>query len=335
MPEYAPPGPQTAAAQSGNGRVRHPGVSSEDKGPGMLFLGERDLELLCDLFGHGAMLRSQIQRFYFPSLRRCNRRLKQLFEAGCVARAPLPLGPQMALWEGHMPHPEPAQPGMAAGFGAQFVYRLGGGAAALVARRLGWEVAEVRRLLRPGTPTFLAHTLECVNFRLTLQAVCAAQGVRLVRFLPERLARHAYEVRETRHPDAPWRQEVFKPDAFFELLTGHSGIAGASKAGPKTSCYFVEIDLGHTSSREFLTKLHIHRRYRETALFAQRYGAADFRTLVITTGRARQDHLRTLVEEAGEDLFWLTTFENVATEGPLSAIWHVPFRATPSGLTDA
>ena len=277
---------------------------------GAIRLEERDLKLMTDLFAHGALLRGQAQRLHFSSLRRCNRRLKQLYDAGYIARAPLPLGPQATL--------APTEDG---GWGGQLVYRLGSAGAPFVALRLGWSLGEVRRLLKPGTPLYLAHTLEAAEFRLGMMADAAKAGVEIVRFLPERLLVHKYEVREEGQERALWRPEVFRPDGFFQLAAGSS-----------QSFFFVEVDLGHTSAREFAMKLQIHLRYRATGLFAQRYSGRDFRTLVVTTGPTRREHLRAIAEDHSTDLFWTATLADIGRYGPLAPIWHVPRGTVPIAL---
>ena len=322
------------------------GVTKKTPGRTALRLEERDLSLLCDLFTHGAMLRVQVQALHFPSLRRCNRRLRQLFMAGCVAWTPLPLGTQAAWLSGQREmvineqviNKEVVNNRAEAGFGSQYVfssqyvYRLGPAGAQPVAQCLGWNEADVRRLLRPGSPLYLAHALEGVRFRLLLTQAVETGNVRLLRFLPERLLLHAYEVRETGRPGAPWRREVFKPDAFFEiaLLAARPAIGAACE--PYPSRFFVEIDLGHTSAREFANKVRIYRRYQGSGLFEKRYGGTGFRTLVCTTSPTRRDNLRRIVEGEGTDLFWLSTLADIANPGPFAPVWHVPFRSEPVTL---
>lgn len=282
------------------------------------------------------MLRTQVQALHFPSLRRCNRRLRQLFLASCVARMPLPLGTQAAWLSGQ--RAEAANDGAETDYGSQhvfssqYVYRLGPAGVLPVAQCLGWNEADVRRLLRPGSPLYLAHALEGVRFRLLLTQAMETGNMRLLRFLPERLLLHAYEVRETGRPGAPWRREVFKPDAFFEIAPPEACPAVGAACEPCPSHFFVEIDLGHTSAREFANKVRIHRRYYGSGLFGRRYGGADFRTLVCTTSQTRRDNLKRIVEGEGTDLFWLSTLTNIADPGPFAPVWHVPFRSEPVTL---
>ncbi len=282
-------------------------------------LGERDEALLCDLLAYGAMLPEHIHALYFPgrTRRRMNQRLSQLLNAGLVVRRPLPLGLGAGL---------PA----AASYGLPWVYHLGGAAAQRVAARLGWNVVDVRRLVRQGSPTALAHTLEVVRLR---QQAAQAVGTPDERgtcsiptdleFLPERLIRHAYQVRQ---PGGEWREEVLKADALIKFTWG---------GGPWRH-YFVECDLGHTAASEWKTKGEIYARYQRGGLFQKRYGALHFLTLVCTTGPARRTHLQQFLarhlrpEDAGA--FGLATFTDIAALGLLAPVWHVPGRDEARGL---
>ena len=271
-------------------------------------LGTRDMTLLCDLLTHGAMLAEHIHALYFlgRSRRRMNQRLRQLLDAKLIARRPLPLG-----LSGHLPFPAPG--------GIPWVFSLGNAGAPVVAAHLGWDLAEVRRLTRLGTPTAAAHTLEIVGLRLRAEEAVrewklADSSIARLQFLPERLLRHGYQVRA---PGGAWQKEVYKPDALLRIAFGDSAWRH----------YFAEIDLGHTSSREWETKAAIAIRYWKTGLFEKRYGAEDFLTLVCTTGERRRMQLcRTLVSRLGAEgaaRFGLTTFAEVSS-GLLSPIWHVP-----------
>ena len=280
---------------------------------------ERDVDLLCDLLCYGAMLPVHLQALFFPecSRRRMNQRLRQLCDAGLVLRRPMPLGLGGAL------------PPADAPCGVPLVYRLGGSGAPLVAARLGWDVADVRRLVRAGTPTAIAHTLAIVSLRVRAERAirerneAGAEGPPRLEFLPERLVRHGYQVRA---PGGRWREEVYKPDALLRFGFGQS----------TRTFFFAEVDLGHTSSSEWKKKAEIAVRYRRSGLFQKRYGAAGFFTLICTTGERRLANLRRLLEASLEPedaaAFGMATLADIAARGPLDADWHVPGRATPLAL---
>lgn len=267
-----------------------------------LRLEPRDEQLLCDLFLQRAMSRGQIQTLYFSSLVRCNARLRQLFDHRYVARYYSPAAP----------------------FGAQAVYTIGKAALPLVARLLEMELPEVSRFYRRSkTPTFTEHTLAVVDIWIAFRdAVARTEGVEIERWVPEMLCRHEYEIRAGN--GGRWGKEAFKPDAFVRL-TRHSADDHLN--------FFIEVDLGHTSSRQFLGKLLTHRRYLESGLFQQTFGGDSFRTLVITTGGRRIRNLSALAEEKKSDLFWFATFGAVQRLGVLNPIWNMPSQAQPVTLT--
>lgn len=255
-----------------------------------LRLEERDESLLGDLFRHRFMTRGQIEALYFTSTVRCNARLRQLFDYHFVRRYYLPAAP----------------------YGAQAIYSIGKQAVPVVAARLDVEINEVaEQYRRTRTPSFIEHTLAIVDLWLAFRNACGTDvGISLERWLPEMLCRHEYQIRE-KGTDL-WKKEAFKPDAFVRLL--HAG---------QYHNYFIEVDLGHTSSQQFLGKLLTHQRYLESGLFREIYAGDTFKTLVITTSQRRLLNLRSLVIKQNSRLFRLTTFESIQYEGIFGPIWRV------------
>ena len=254
-------------------------------------LEERDEQILCDLFLHRLMARCQIETLYFSSTVRCNARLRLLFDHGFVLR--------------HFP---PAAP-----FGAQAIYSVGKSSLPIIARRLEMELADVVRYYwRTQTPTFIEHTLAVVDIWMAFRESCESRDdVNLNQWLAEMQCRHEWDIRAT---GGTWHKESFKPDGFVRLQT-HQGYAD----------FFIEADLGHTSSRQFERKLLTHQRYLESGLFGQIFDALSFRTLVITTGERRLKNLNAIIEENNSDLFCFTTFEALQNKGILEVIWKQPF----------
>lgn len=275
------------------GPRRSPRSRFKPKVQGGLRLESRDQELLEALFLHQLMSRGQIQTLYFGSVVRCNVRLRQLFDHGYVSRYYLPAAP----------------------FGAQAIYSVGKAALPLVAEWLEMEMAEVgRHYRRSRTPTFIEHTLEIVNLMLAFRrAALESPELVIERWVSELLCRHEYEIQ----PDGSsrWTKDVFKPDAFVRLTTSNRDWSWN---------YFIEVDLGHTSSRQFLGKLAAHQRYLESGLFREIFGCDQFKTLVVTTTSKRAENLRVLVQAQQSDLFWFTTFDAIKQDGVLGRIWHTP-----------
>lgn len=247
------------------------------------------------------MSRGQLQALYFHSVVRCNVRLRQLFDYDFVARYYLPAAP----------------------FGAQAVYSIGKAALPLVARDLELDMAAVnKQYRRTKTPTYIEHTLEIVNLMIACRTVAAQDPeIELERWVPETLCRHEYNIQQA--GKSGWTKEVFKPDAFVRFTT---------KSRDQVWNYFIEVDLGHTSARQFLGKLAMHRRYLESGLFQEIFGCAEFRTLVVTTTPGRLKNLRSLVEAQKSNLFWFTTCEAIAKWGISGEIWQIPFQPQPLAL---
>lgn len=255
-------------------------------------LSERDETILCDLFLHRLMSRSQIEQSYFSSTVRCNARLRQLFDFHFVSRHYPPYAP----------------------YGAQALYSVGKAALPLVARRLDMELPEVTRLhRRHKTPTFIEHTLSIVDIWINLRKAVALREDMVVQlWLAEMQCRHEWEIRSE---GSKWRKEVFKPDAFFRLeRTGDGALRD----------FFIEADLGHTSAQQFTGKLLTHARYLESGLFDQTFGNESFHTLVVTTGERRLKNLKQLAALHNPSPFWFSTFERIAKDSLLAAVWNSP-----------
>lgn len=251
-------------------------------------LEERDEQILCDLFLHRLMSRGQIEKLYFSSTVRCNARLRLLFDHKFVLRQFPPAAP----------------------FGAQAIYSVGKAALPLIARRLEMDLPEVNRYFRrTQTPTFIEHTLSVVGIWMAFrEATEASENISLDLWLAEMQCRHEWEIRTS---GGKWRKEAFKPDAFVRLQSLHG-----------YSSFFVESDLGHTSSSQFMNKLVTHTRYLESGLFSQKFGLDNFKTLVITTGERRLHNLRRLVEDQGSQLFWFSTFKMIHDNCIFDSIWR-------------
>jgi hypothetical protein len=278
-----------------------------------IIIGPRDKKVIRDLLLLGAMSRSQIQDLHFGSIQRCNSRLAKLRSAGHISRAYLP----------------------SALSAAQAVYTVGPSAGPIVQSvlaDLGIELTreELRMQTRRPPLALLQHALAIGDVYAAFRKA-AMGGIGFDLWLPERVVRQEYAIRRadaSAGKEATWRKEVFNPDAFLRL------------AGPGTGrfhCFFFEVDLAHTNSRQFAAKVAIHQRYLESGLFTERFGERSFRTLVVTSGSesGRLRNLLALVEQAGSDLFWCTTFGLLAKFGPLAAIWHTPGGDQPVRLIDA
>lgn len=263
---------------------------------GTIRLTKRDESLLIDLFRHGAMLRGQIQALHFEEagLRRTNRRLQALCQARLVVGAPLPLGPLAT-----------ATPASSPGLGGQWVYRLGSQATPILSARLGLDVALVRRKVRQGSPTALAHALEIAQTRVVLTQLEQSES----RFRLEAFQAEICHRWRARLPDGDEREEAFRPDAFVRFRwESCANIA------------FIEVDLGHTSHDEWRRKRELARRFLSSGLFARNYGSdVLFDIWTLTTTARRADSLRRAAEQDAPGLYRVTTLSDFSAS-PLSLV---------------
>ena len=259
-------------------------------------LTERDECLLTDLYQHGAMLRGQLQALHFEEsgLRRVNRRLQALSQARLIVGAPLPLGPLSTL-----------TPASAPGSSGQWVYRLGSQAVPILAARLGLDKDLVRRRVRLGSPTALAHALEIAQARVVLAGLERTEPrFRLESFQPEIC--HSWRARLA---DGQERGESFRPDALIRYRwEGNGNLA------------FLEVDLGHTSQDEWKHKREIAGRFLTSGLFAKHYtDRLIFDIWTLTTTKRRADTLRRAAEKDAPGLYHATTLQEFSIS-PLSLV---------------
>jgi hypothetical protein len=253
-----------------------------------MVLTERDGALLADLFLHRAMSRGQVEARHFGSVKRANARLRLLFDHGFVLRS----------YPGEAP------------YGAQAVYSIAMKAAPLVADRLGMSADNVRQLTRKSpTPRFRDHALAVVDFALRLDAKARGSGLELVRWVPEILCRHEYEVRQA--GGGPWRRQIFRPDGSFRLAQGE-----------RFRDAFLEMDLGHTGERQFQDKLAGFATFVDAGVYGDAYGGEEPALLVQTTGARRLAHLAAISRRFPRHRVLLATTAEIAAQGPLAPVWH-------------
>ena len=264
-----------------------------------LVLGERDSEILQCLYKFQALSRQQIEALFFTSTARCNRRLRQLYDARLVRR--------------HCPTVTGGSP-----WGTQVLYTLGGEAVSVLAQEGVDTLEEIGKRCRSDrTPTFLAHSLEVaevyVNLRYAVQSPFGV-GVTLERFLVERECRDEYEIRPV--TGGAWQRQIVRPDAYM-LLTHEQ----------REYHYFLEVDRGHVSARSFSAKVESYRCYWEHGAFQGGSGGESgaptpFKVLVITTGQERLKHLCHIVQEQrASSRFLFATRDKMQPETMLLPIW--------------
>lgn len=256
-----------------------------------LRLNDRDLELLAFLYDNHLASRSQLQQLFYGSKAYCNFRLRALFDHEIVLR--------------HFPSIT-----LAGNWGEEAIYTLGPAAVPFLVRHLEEdEETMAAHARRHRSPSLISHSLHVVDIYLAFRrALMNSRKCTLERWLGETSTHHPYQ----RRAGERWESEVFKPDGFLRLETN----APLVRHFP----FFIECDLGNTSSRAWKTKVTTHRKYLESGLFDSVYGGEGFETLVVTTGEKRLNNLAEVTREVGGDFFRFTTWPQFR-QNPMGTVW--------------
>jgi hypothetical protein len=128
------------------------------------------------------------------------------------------------------------------------------------------------------------------------------------------------QIRLRTHPDTrfDWTTPEL-PKASGIIPDGTFTLATSDKA---TTCY-LEVDLGTEGHEVWKGKidryLSLARSVQVTAPTADR-----FRVLIVVPSVRRLESLRTLISKATDKLFWLTTLQQIKSEGLFASIWLRP-----------
>jgi hypothetical protein len=111
------------------------------------------------------------------------------------------------------------------------------------------------------------------------------------------------------------------PDGYFELATE-----------AKTTCCFLEVDLGTENLPIWKKKAEAYLSYAISRAFESQFRRAQFRVLVITDSERRLHSIRALIAKYTDKVFWISSFDLVASQGFWAPIWFRPTSATPQPL---
>jgi hypothetical protein len=103
------------------------------------------------------------------------------------------------------------------------------------------------------------------------------------------------------------------PDGYFELAS-----AGGVRAA------FLEIDLGTEALSVWQKKAALYLQLAVSGEFQNRFRQQQFRVLVVTSSERRLNNIRAVVAKSTDKIFWLTTLDNIHSEGLWSPIWLRP-----------
>jgi len=103
------------------------------------------------------------------------------------------------------------------------------------------------------------------------------------------------------------------PDGYVEL-----------SATDRLLAAFLEVDLGSESLSVWKAKVQNYLRYAVSGVFKEHFGQAQFRVLVVTNSERRMNSIRSVVANATDKIFWLSTFESIERCGFWSKLWLRP-----------
>ncbi len=271
---------------------------------------ERDSGLLVDLYKHRFLTIAQLQRLHFPSMQTAYRRMRLLKTAGYVSSFTVANTDESIFM--------PSLQGLQAVAEALGVDR----------QQLKW----VETKAKPRDYYFMRHFLAINDFRITLRLACEASGIHLLGFIPDYYGEKSDNgtvskyIRDVICDVAHQRQEVaHTPDGVFAL-----------ERDGKQALFFLEVDRGtevvSDPSKGLSKALTFYAEYLLSGKY-QRYTKdfsvnqfKGFRTLLVTSSSDRVENIRRAasalpVSEKAKQFCWLTTFEQVESQGLLQAIW--------------
>jgi hypothetical protein len=273
---------------------------------------DRDIEVVLSVYKHKYLTASQIQALHFPSKTTRDRRLRRLVEEGYLKPFEILNIPERIF--------------QLTKRGAEAV----AGALEVALDDLFWKPDGKS----PSDHYFMRHFVALNDFRILLTRQLAGGGVRLRGFIPEYYG--------SKH--ASGRVTKYLKDVAFDIVNPKEHIPHTPDAvfclekGNKPALFFLEIDRGtevlSSPEKGVLKMVRFYLAYLKGGGYkgySEDFKAADpfasFRTLVVTTSRARIENMRQACAalpgefHGGLRLLWCATFDEVA-EGAIGRdIW--------------
>jgi len=182
--------------------------------------------------------------------------------------------------------------------GRKAVYRLSPEGAAQAAADVGEAVP--RRIGTGPSQLFAEHQLLVNEVYLTVRhRPIPRAGVALVRWV------------SFREPLS--RAVPLVPDGYFELA-----------AAEMVRAAFVEVDLGTESLAVWKRKTRLYLNFAISGEFAQTFGQAQFRVLVVASSERRAEAIRAVVRQTTDKVFWFSSFDVINRDGFWSPVWLRP-----------
>ena len=287
-----------------------------------LRLTPRDIAIINACYEYRALTTPQIQRLFFTNSAargqrvHCQYRLKLLYHHGYLYRDEQPT----KLSEGRKP----------------LVYFLDRKGAKLLAECLHVAPGDLDWRSKDNAAgakhLFIDHLLKTNDIRIAMTLAAQQQHVTLERWLDDKTLKSRQMKEYVMLPNNKGEEQkvAIIPDGYVHLDTAR---------GPRH--HFLEADLrtmvglsSKSGRRDWARKIRAYLAYKDSGLFAERYGAHSFRVLTVTTGQRRLENLKRITEESGGHArFWFTTFDQLTPETVLLApIWQIAGRERQHAL---
>ncbi len=292
-----------------------------------LQLRERDKAVLWAIYSCQALTTPQISAKFFPPKTRevarhvrdndssspgCRRRLKQLYEAGYLARREVPTTTR----EGKLP----------------FLYFLTRQAVKLLAKESGQTMKEMDWRPEHNEIKFgkMAHLMAINDVRLALGIAAEEAGYVFTSWYTERELKRMKLKAIVPGSRGRMRRAALEPDAFFCLFH-----PTPDEAKRFTYPNFLEVDrgtehIGMSSDKPYLnyfrSKIPRYLNLYHSGDYATYFGYEEMRVLCVTTDEARVHKLKSATEAlGGGEQFWFTTDEAIITpqQAITKPIWQV------------
>lgn len=259
----------------------------------------RDRQVLHDLSRHRLLTTSQIQWLRFPHIEPCRRRLRTLVKVGLIKRH--------------------SRPTVTIGRSEYLFSLTGKGRGLLRLQHGGRGNSRV-----PSSYLFVDHLLAVNGVLIAFRVACRETGYSLD-FLHE----HEFKSKTSKQGFA--KNPTVIPDAVVSLRNPKG----------KRSLLYLEIDLDTESltSRTYRRKTIAGKLAAYSALLGSRsffqpefddgpYSYRGFRVLWVVPDERRLDGILKLAMSAPQSaIFWLSTKDNLTTDGIFQPVWRVPNKA--------
>ena len=175
------------------------------------------------------------------------------------------------------------------------------------------------------SPDSLEHAIRISDFRVAMSVACERTGLATMTgdWIDEQILKDLKQ--EVRVPSPS------DPDRHTQCPLAADGYFRMELADGVLQSFMLEIDMGTESNRRFAQRVRAYREYLRSGKYAELFGSASFKALIVTTSSRRAENLLNTARRAGDKtMFWFTDFSQYSHDGELvpeqlmRRIWRVP-----------